>query len=876
MTRRGLPIAACTAVFTILLITGCSNDGETTGPGVTPVSMSGNLDFPGDTLVHMEDILVGLGDCEEGPDSLGSFSIRGNPEAPGLLMACDQDTIPYLLAVLPQPSEGLALEMNARTTALALAFMYPLVCVGECEGAGEVLSILDDLPEMDELEGVLEAKLATDPRSLSIEDAEIDSALSHVISAYFSSYETVVARYHPMSAAVLGLGSGEEVYILPDHQYAGLDLNHVKDDKFILLNYLGRWATCITPDEQFYIWPNGTLFDWVRGEPFPPSSREITLDIEPNKDPVEVKVYGWGWYPADDNRYDNLTSEEQSMVCSAGMMTVVTELVPHFLSTISNTRKLSGLRPKKDQEKFIAFVKLIMKTGRYGFRMQQYIREGKIVGLLWFLTKGLTKELATNQEIRAKFLELMKVQLSDGALKRVAGFGLKYVAAPLVVADSFSALAKTTLGFSGGRFKTTFQIWKEVVEFGHVQGTVFKKKDGTRMQGVAVTLEGDEGNPVNPPPHNDVTDGQGLFYFENIQVGSKTLRFSKDGYKPKSVPITIVKDQTITVDVEMEEEEGGVTGRIINEILWENDVDPPLFQGTVLLLIDEIGGEHRHFTKEVHNGLYTIGLPTGRYWLKATHEDYHPDSLEVEIEEDETVPAGRDLILSPRVSVTATVDFDMNNDGIYESSVAIPLPHFGASMPAIDWSCPAGQPGGIIQIVGVEGTFPDDFDDIVMIAITTDLLDGSPWYSLGGIEGAGCPATGVVATLFYATTRYMCHYTDGNDYAQAFSITYDPGDQHCNCGITDYGTVAFSEIGTELADPVKGHIIAGTLAGWKTCHCACKRRDQYGNCIESEVECARARLNLEFTTFVGTDYMLPPMMNMNLAAPVQRSRILPE
>jgi hypothetical protein len=441
-------------------------------------------------------------------------------------------------------------------------------------------------------------------------------------------------------------------------------------------------------------------------------------------------------------------------------------------------------------------------------------------------------------------------------LKKLAGFGAKYAAAPLVVADTFSSLAKTTLGFSGGRFKTTFQIWKEIVEFGHVRGAVYKKDGGEQLPGVSVVLEGDEGNPVNPPPHTDVTDENGLYYFENIQVGAKILQFTKDGYKPQTVPITIVKDQTITVDIEMEAEEGGVSGRVLNEILWENDVDPPLFQGTVLLVADEIGGEQRHITKEITNGLYTISLPTGRYWLKAMHSDYHPDSLEIEVEEDETVPAGRDLILSPKVSISATVDFDMNNDGIYESSIEVPLSHIGARDISSEWNCTVGQVGTVLYVAGLEGEYPTDFD-LVELVITADLLDGSAWYTLGGLEGAGCPASGVVATLLYATTRYKCKYTDGNYYPQVFAVTYDPGDQGCNCGIIDYGTVAFTEIGTDLADPIEGQVTVGTLAGWKTCHCACKTTDQHGNCIDWEVECARVRINLDFSTFVGTDYLLP-------------------
>ena len=198
----------------------------------------------------------------------------------------------------------------------------------------------------------------------------------------------------------------------------------------------------------------------------------------------------------------------------------------------------------------------------------------------------------------------------------------------------------------------------------------------------------------------------------------------------------------------------------------------------------------------------------------------------------------------------------MNNDGIYERSINLPLSFIGSSKKDIDWSCDDSAPGKALEIAAIEGTYPHDFD-IVVIVITIDLLDGSAWYELGGLEGAGCPSTGVVATLFYATTREKCRYTDGELYPMVFSILYDAGDRGCNCGITTYGTIAFSEIGSELADPVKGHVISGTVAGWKTCQCSCKRSDAQGNCVEWEVECARARLDIDFATFVGTDYMLP-------------------
>ena len=184
------------ALVGLLCAVSCSNDGDT-NPGPVVVDMFGYLDFPAGEAVSPQDITVGFGDYEVAPDSEGTFIISGNEGAPGLAMACTEDSIILLMAIVPDPQGELAFGLDAASTALSLAFLSPFVCVDDPDDAEEVLGVLEGLPEFDDLEDLLDEKLGVDPEALGKEDPEIDAALSDVVQAYINSYPPAMARNYP-------------------------------------------------------------------------------------------------------------------------------------------------------------------------------------------------------------------------------------------------------------------------------------------------------------------------------------------------------------------------------------------------------------------------------------------------------------------------------------------------------------------------------------------------------------------------------------------------------------------------------------------------------------------------------------------------------
>jgi len=316
----------------IMLTISCSQDGGHAGPGRVVVSMSGNVAFP-DTSVLPEGVTVGFGDHEATPNTSGAFAVKGYQGTAGLAVAFEPDTVPMLMAIVPVPEEGAVVTMDARSTALALAFLSPFVCASDPADAEEVLSVLGALPEIDDLEALLEEALASNPKALSQEDPAVDTALTRVVDAYLHAYPSLVARTYPSAFVALESGpaasapAGKTTVIDPNHTVSGHLVTHLSGDNFKISNARGRWAFCQTPQEDFYIFPNGSLLDALRGRMWAPSQREFNLDFETlTGDTARIFVYGMGWASDPDNAYDDLGETEKDYVIEAGGATVLFEL----------------------------------------------------------------------------------------------------------------------------------------------------------------------------------------------------------------------------------------------------------------------------------------------------------------------------------------------------------------------------------------------------------------------------------------------------------------------------------------------------------------------------------------------------------------------
>lgn len=80
-----------------------------------------------------------------------------------------------------------------------------------------------------------------------------------------------------------------------------------------------------------------------------------------------------------------------------------------------------------------------------------------------------------------------------------------------------------------------------VSDVGNVEGTVTDASTGTALSGVAVQI-GDK---------SDVTDDNGVYSIQDIDVGSRTITATKTGYQSHSGTVTISKGTTVSHDIEM-------------------------------------------------------------------------------------------------------------------------------------------------------------------------------------------------------------------------------------------------------------------------------------------------------------------------------------
>jgi hypothetical protein len=849
------------ALAGLMCAISCSDDGDKDlGPVV--VDMFGYVDFPAGDAVDLDEVTVGFGEHEVAPDGDGTFIMEGNQGVPGLAMAYSGDSIPLLMCIVPDPQGELAFGLTAGSTALALAFLNPFVCVDDPDDAQEVLGVLEGLPELADLEDLLDEKLEADLEALGKSDPDIDQAVSDVVLAYINSYPPAMARNYPSadmyvdrppstgSAAAPAPSGTPEVVVDPGYPVSGHHLTHIQDDRFNINNARGRWAYCITPVDSFYLFPNGTLLDALKGSLWAPSNREFNLSLTPNGDTLEVNVFGAGFSSEAGNTFSALTPREQYYVVFAGEATVICEFLPQVISVITNGTKYTTWH-EMGEGPVIDVLKYVIKIPRVFDRMREYYLAGDWLGAIWFMTKEGTSLIVTDDTFRNKFLTMVGMSLTAEALGRLS----MWIVAPVkavFLCDNVTSVMKTTYGFTSTRFKTTFQVWSEmiVIEVGNISGSVHDKDSGVPIEGAVVDVQGDDANPLHPS-HQDITGGTGAFYFDNIMTGEKTLRVTKTGYKTKAVDVTVVKDDTINETIELEKETGSATGNIIDEILLEHGEADPRFKKDCSVTARELGGEHRVFYYTISDGDYHLNIPPGTYRIIAEHDDYFPDSVEVVVTADSGSPAPRDLLMKPKASISGDIYLDMDNNGNYETHYAISFTSAG-----VGWETPAGDcPGSgspFSVIIGAGTRSGGGTQDILQIVINPNMVDGPGYFALGsGIE-ATCPGYNVAGGVFYQTTRVLCTY-ESYTYQMDFMIT-ERSEPACNCGVTNFGSLVLEEYGEALTDVVSGGIVSD-LAGWNTCECwCCEDTDDDGQEDDYVVSCAKAHVDVDFRFLVGSLY----------------------
>lgn len=844
IVRHPRPVATTAAVLLLMvsMLPSCSQE-ETVAPEPDSVMLEGHVDFPADGLVDVETIQVGFGANETNLSDSGGFALNGNGGIPGLAMAYGEDEIALLMAVVPDPENAGSVVLDAHSTALALVFLNPFVCTSDAEETEDVLARLETLPELYVLEQVLTSRLIVSPEALLTEDDGIDAALTDVLATYLNSYASAALAPGGMESGAPEDAPASEsgISIVPDWQESGHRLTHTGGSQFKITNSIGRWAYCLTPEEDFYLFPNGTLMDILKGNPWAPSERAFSMDVAFGEEATEVNVYGLGWSPGDDNSWDDLSNLEQEYALNAGMATVLLEFVPQLVSVVTNTSTTLG-RGQMGKAQIIQMLGYLKRADIIA-KCEQYIQADDPMGMVKFLSETVVKEFIGNEQFRATFLQALGMTLSDGALKRVAGWILVPVRAFLTV-DAITNSVKTALGFYNAQFRTTFEVWNETIEIGNVSGGVYDRDSGMGIGGAAVVLEGDDGNPMSPS-HDYETGSAGSYYFHNIGAGTKTIRASKQGYQPGSVSVYIVKDSTVVApQLILTPVSGTATGRVLDGIRQAAGLADPTFKKDLMLRVTQQDGDFDQ-TYTIHDGTYTLDLSPGVYLVQASHEDYTMDYVTVTVTESGAT-APRDLVMHPVGSLEGTVSLDMNGDGTYESSFYISSEEVGASI----------SDGGVfIELAALVGT---PRTDVVQLVIALDQVQRPDVYELGDANEAGM-GTGAAAGALYATVRETCF--DPNDQIQGalvFSVYGDPDDQECNCGITDYGDLFIDDpYGTELTDVISGGFDP-ELSGSNTCRCyCCEDMDGDGQEDDWFVDCARAKLNVNFKVLVGSMYLIP-------------------
>jgi hypothetical protein len=852
-----------TLVLLLLTALSCGGDsGGGSGPEETTVFMTGDLDLPSEEI-SPDSVTVGFGDRDAVPDSSGAFEIEGNAHVTGLAIAYE-DTVPLLLSALADPTGDSEIALDVHSTAVALVFMCPLVCISGPDAAGEVLQRLETLPEVSALEDLLETKLASDPRILATEDENIAEAVAEAVVAFVNSYPDIVEDNYPGARALLGGGPAgptddneSTVCILPTTQTSGHELTHIDGDQFQITNAYGRWVYCLVeaPPDTFIMPPNGSMLDFVWDDehlPWAPSEKTFTLDVAPGGDTVHVWTIGYGFNGDPDNSYSRLTSAEAWMAHDVGMWTIIFEYCGNMISVVLNSingvKVHAGLyRPMPKRTQLLGFL-----TDDAGFMhvVEMEARNHNYMTVVWMVAKKVMYKIFFDQTFRNCFEDLAGYVIPTSALAKLKAMGsCGPLTAPIVgvlVGNNLTNAAKTLVGLMNSRWKTEFKVWRIVEDFGTITGTVSDKDTGLPLEGVLVELLGDWDNPIPGHVTTMTTGTDGGFHFDNVTVGEKSVRFSKSGYESQTKEVTVVKKTVHTLTVDLERAKGTVQGDIVNLVkkAYRDQVDPgqdTLFtREATLFAHGQVGGGYISRSYFEFDGVYSLELEEGTWWIGARHEAYYPDSVGVEVESDQTVRAPRSLAMAPHDTMTVTLSLQALG-----SPVVVSWSLAGAT---------SGEHAGNLYLLAIAGGQSSPVTEEMDFIIDLYTVQSASDYALGTAEQLLDPGSGYGGFVGYVTERVKCDRGGGPE-AMVYGLRGEPDEPGCDCGITDPGLFYFTEFGLELGDVIAGSIVGANVNGFMECECAGVDTNSDGIPDDwSHVTCTLGEIDADFRVIVGSLY----------------------
>jgi len=130
-------------IIVSIVVVNCGGGKKSVAPEYSDVSMSGNLHFTGSQRINHESISISFGNNNTNLDSIMAYDISGHKAIPGLMIASDiNDSTPVLLGIIANPQDEIDVSLDAHSTALALVFMNPFICVSNAGDAALVIEMI--------------------------------------------------------------------------------------------------------------------------------------------------------------------------------------------------------------------------------------------------------------------------------------------------------------------------------------------------------------------------------------------------------------------------------------------------------------------------------------------------------------------------------------------------------------------------------------------------------------------------------------------------------------------------------------------------------------------------------------------------------------
>ncbi len=826
------------------------------------VAFSGSVVFPEEADIDLDKVTVSFGDSESGVNGDSAFSARGTNLVPGLAMAMEGDSVILLMKVVPYPMEGMNISMDIFSTAEALVYMNPLICVGgDYKKAQEILADIDALPELQDLVELLEDRLAEDPYALGDEDEEISEAVADVIDAFLEAYPDYWdSKLNSMGLIPrkggMAVDEGSGIGIIPTTQTGGHSLTHAGNSVFQITNAYGRWAILVNPkdnDKQIWLPPNGCMLDFIKdGLPWAPSSRTFNMNVTTDDDTVLVNIYGYGMSGAAENTFANLTDAEKIIAHKAGLMTFFFEFCGNVGSVIANS--VNGVRGIDNYEKFLEndldtwWLDLLASDATFMGNITLLYEQELYTDMAWTIFKKITELMAANETARNFVFRTTNLALKDAQKGRfealVSSPAFYATVQGVLTGNKLTSVMKTVYGFGDARLKTSFKVWREAGQFGNITGYVMEKESPFGpIEDATVVLTGDEANPLPSHVTRWLTDGDGGFRFSDCLIGSKTVTASKAGYKTASATVAVLEGASIEVTIELEKQAGTISGLIVNEIFsrWRahplgNPGQDTLFQGDVFVYArGTILSQPFEESWTVSNGIIQKELPVGTLWIVAETDNYFKDSVQVVVQEDETTNLSRRLLMKAQASMKAKT--------IYLTDYAQSPYSLDFSLLACSPVMQQGSDRAMVFAGGIAQTIAHEFD----VMLNLKIVNEPGFYDMAKGYKEFPNKKGAIAT--YATNMLRCVDND----PMFYYILGVPGYEECDCDIEYAGNIVFTEFSTELGEPVAGSISC-KLAGWQNCEC--DSVDSNGDDIMDKIEvyCQVADIDVDFRFVVGHNF----------------------